>query len=95
MYTPDSTTLKSDLIPEYEYAYFTIQDFAKFCEMDTCIYSPGFVTSGISWRLKVYSTCSSEEGHVSVYLESLSTIPQQSEYSSVISIVQFSDPDVC
>ena len=68
---PVKVGFTSEILPEYKYGEFIVKNYTDIREDKEIIYSEPLVTSGVSWRLKVYPNGNGQArgNYLSVFLE--------------------------
>ncbi|KAK9712933.1 Tripartite motif containing 37 [Basidiobolus ranarum] len=75
-----STLFQRDFAPTYDYDIVEIKNFSQLVEADTVYYSRPLKSSGVSWRLKVYTMKDDGEVYLSMFLELLMGSNKTSTY---------------
>ncbi|ORX91641.1 hypothetical protein K493DRAFT_49616 [Basidiobolus meristosporus CBS 931.73] len=78
-----STLFQRDFVPTYDYDIVEVKNFSQLVDTGAVYYSRPMKSSGISWRLKVYTIKENQETYLSMFLELLmgSSKPSTYQYS--------------
>ncbi|TRY62611.1 hypothetical protein TCAL_08217 [Tigriopus californicus] len=87
--TPVQADFQSEIVPQYESATFSLNQFSSLQHKADPVYSPPLNVNGLSWRLKVYPDGNGvvRGNYLSVFLELSSGLPETSKYEYRVEMI--------
>ncbi|KAK9764570.1 Tripartite motif containing 37 [Basidiobolus ranarum] len=85
-HTRVSTLFQRDFAPTYDYDIVEIKNISQLAESSAVYYSRPLKSSGVSWRLKVYTIKDDGEVYLSMFLELLMGSSKPSAYQYSLSL---------
>jgi tripartite motif-containing protein 37 len=94
---PIAPDFSSEIVPDYDAAVFTLQNYSMLKESSEVVYSDTLKSNGLTWRLKVYPNGNGlvRGAYLSVFLEMLKGLQDSSKYYYRVELVNHRSPNLC